>query len=56
MKKNVKEVKDEQFVEVISGEEAIAMLKQYQSQTEEESDDIHFEHYDWSYNDDSCCC
>lgn len=56
MKKIVKEVKDEQLVEAVGTEEATAMLEQYRSKTEEENDDIHFEHYDWTYNDGSCCC
>ncbi len=56
MKKIAKEVKEKQLVEVISDEDAKNMLEQYRSQTEEGSDDIHFEHYDWSYNDDGCCC
>ena len=30
------------------------VLKEYQSQVE--SDDIHFEHVDWTYGDSSCCC
>ena len=30
------------------------VLKEYESQSE--SDDIHFEHVDWTYNDSSCCC
>ena len=38
-------------------EEKIVMsdlLDQYNSQVE--SDDIHYEHYDWTYNDGSGCC
>ena len=31
------------------------VLEQYAAQTENDSD-IHFEHYDWTYNDSSCCC
>ena len=31
------------------------LIKKYSDQTETE-DDIHFEHYDWTYNDSSCCC
>lgn len=31
------------------------LLEEYKSQTNE-SDDIHFEHYDWTYNDGSGCC
>ncbi len=36
-------------------EEAQDLLSEYKAQTEED-DDIHFEHYDWSYNDGSGCC
>ena len=31
------------------------LIEQYTAQTEN-NDDIHFEHYDWTYNDSSCCC
>ncbi len=56
MEKTVKELKSKERVEIVSDEEAKNMLEQYRSQTEEGSDDIHFEHYDWTYNDGSCCC
>lgn len=56
MKKNVNELEVKERVEVVGAEEATAMLEQYRSQNEEENDDIHFEHYDWTYNDGSCCC
>ena len=31
------------------------ILDQYVAQTAED-EDVHFEHYDWTYNDSSCCC
>lgn len=31
------------------------ILEQYIEQTEAD-EDIHFDHYDWTYNDSSCCC
>ena len=36
-------------------ESAKKLLEQYTAQTED-GEDIHFEHYDWTYNDSSCCC
>lgn len=30
------------------------LLKEYESQSE--SEDIHFEHVDWTYSDGSGCC
>lgn len=31
------------------------VLAEYTAQTNED-ENIHFEHYDWTYNDSSCCC
>jgi hypothetical protein len=31
------------------------VVADYLAQTEKD-EDIHFEHYDWTYNDSSCCC
>ena len=31
------------------------VLLEYTKQTAED-EDVHFEHYDWTYNDSSCCC
>ena len=31
------------------------ILDQYASQTADQ-EDVHFEHYDWTYHDSSCCC
>ena len=31
------------------------VLLEYTKQTTED-EDVHFEHYDWTYNDSSCCC
>lgn len=31
------------------------VLEQYKAQSEGDGE-IHFEHYDWTYNDSSCCC
>ena len=36
-------------------EEAKSLLEQYKAQNEE-NENIHFAHYDWTYNDSSCCC
>ena len=38
-------------------EKASSVIEQYKAQTEKK-DDIHFEHYDWTYGDSSggCCC
>jgi hypothetical protein len=36
-------------------QKAEEILRQYTEQTESD-EDIHFEHYDWTYNDSSCCC
>ncbi len=47
MKKNPSEIKKEEKIDEI--------LEQYISQTEDD-EDIHFEHYDWTYNDSGCCC
>jgi len=35
--------------------EARNILDQYKAQNEE-NENVHFEHYDWTYNDSSCCC
>lgn len=31
------------------------VVADYLAQTASD-EDIHFEHYDWTYNDSSCCC
>ena len=31
------------------------VLLEYTKQTAED-EDVNFEHYDWTYNDSSCCC
>ena len=36
-------------------ENAKNLLEQYTAQTEA-NENIHFEHYDWVYNDSSGCC
>jgi len=36
-------------------EGAKKLLQKYKDQTKE-NENIHFEHYDWTYNDSSCCC
>lgn len=46
MKNTVKEVEKKETENI---------LDQYAKQTQDQ-DDIHFEHYDWTYNDSSCCC
>ena len=42
-------------VTVTEKAKAEELLSKYKAQTEKD-DDIHFEHYDWTYNDTSCCC
>ena len=42
-------------VKIELDKKAESVLEQYEAQTEN-SEDIHFEHYDWTYNDSSCCC
>ena len=41
--------------EIKKEEKDINILEEYVAQTESD-DDIHFDHYDWTYNDSSCCC
>ena len=50
-KKIAEETKNEEK-KTLTNEE---LLELYNAQSEND-DDIHFEHYDWTYNDSSCCC
>lgn len=45
----------EKLVKTPEKKEAETILEQYSKQTEDQ-EDVHFEHYDWTYNDGSCCC
>ena len=36
-------------------EAARKLLAQYTAQNAGD-EEVHFEHYDWTYNDSSCCC
>lgn len=40
---------------VMDEAKAKKLLEEYRAQTAND-EDIHFEHYDWTYNDSSCCC
>jgi hypothetical protein len=53
--KGVLSMKKNPINEIKKEEKEPNILEQYIEQTEDD-EDIHFDHYDWTYNDSSCCC